>query len=275
MGTRNLTMVVKGGEYKVAQYCQWDGYPSGQGLTVLTFLRDEMDRERFEAAIAAVREISEDDMAAAWVDCGATPGENSVTIEVSDQFKARYLWLHRDCGADILSLIQGADGDLALTLKLGFVKDSLFCEWAYLVDLDQNTLEVYVGFNTKPLDESERFFSKEPPEKEYWPVRLVKSYPLGELPTDDQFQTDLAQDEGEEEEEEKVAKYYKVVKEYPFTVLTPNDSVMVMVGPGHQVKIDHEAGNVYVMGKSGSWVETNDRVSDALLERLKETGEEA
>ena len=38
MGTRNLTCVFVNGEYKVAQYCQWDGYPSGQGLTILNFL---------------------------------------------------------------------------------------------------------------------------------------------------------------------------------------------------------------------------------------------
>jgi len=27
MGTRNLTCVMKDGQYKVAQYGQWDGYP--------------------------------------------------------------------------------------------------------------------------------------------------------------------------------------------------------------------------------------------------------
>ena len=32
MGTRNLTAVYLDGQYKVAQYGQWDGYPEGQGI---------------------------------------------------------------------------------------------------------------------------------------------------------------------------------------------------------------------------------------------------
>ena len=39
MGTRNATIVIKDNKTKVAQYGQWDGYPSGQGLTALNFLR--------------------------------------------------------------------------------------------------------------------------------------------------------------------------------------------------------------------------------------------
>lgn len=50
MGTRNLTAVYLDGQYKVAQYGQWDGYPEGQGITVLTFLRDKMDLELFKEA---------------------------------------------------------------------------------------------------------------------------------------------------------------------------------------------------------------------------------
>jgi hypothetical protein len=39
MGTRNLTSVRVGDAIKVAQYCQWDGYPTGQGETISVFLR--------------------------------------------------------------------------------------------------------------------------------------------------------------------------------------------------------------------------------------------
>ena len=39
MGTRNLTIVHSNGEYKVAQYGQWDGYPEGLGCQLLKYLK--------------------------------------------------------------------------------------------------------------------------------------------------------------------------------------------------------------------------------------------
>ena len=40
MGTRNLTMVIHEKKPVIAQYGQWDGYPAGQGTTVLEFLKN-------------------------------------------------------------------------------------------------------------------------------------------------------------------------------------------------------------------------------------------
>ena len=40
MGTRNITFVKFENETKIAQYCQWDGYPTGRGADVLTLMRD-------------------------------------------------------------------------------------------------------------------------------------------------------------------------------------------------------------------------------------------
>ena len=40
MGTRNITRVISDGQVRINQYCQWDGYPTGRGLSVLLFARD-------------------------------------------------------------------------------------------------------------------------------------------------------------------------------------------------------------------------------------------
>lgn len=39
MGTRSLTCVVLDDQFKIAQYGQFDGYPSGQGKTALEIMR--------------------------------------------------------------------------------------------------------------------------------------------------------------------------------------------------------------------------------------------
>ena len=41
MGTRNLISVIENKKPVIAQYGQWDGYPSGQGVDILEFLKSE------------------------------------------------------------------------------------------------------------------------------------------------------------------------------------------------------------------------------------------
>ena len=55
MGTRNLTMVYLNGEYKVAQYGQWDGYPEATGCLILKFLTG-VKLDYFKKAIEKVKE---------------------------------------------------------------------------------------------------------------------------------------------------------------------------------------------------------------------------
>jgi hypothetical protein len=44
MGTRNLTAVYFKGEFRIAQYGQWDGYISGSGWGILEFLKEKFNR---------------------------------------------------------------------------------------------------------------------------------------------------------------------------------------------------------------------------------------
>jgi hypothetical protein len=60
-----------------------------------------------------------------------------------------------------------------------FMHDSLMCEWAYVVNIDTNELEIYKGFRqSKPIG---RFRDIEPQGK-YYAVSLVRVYNLNNLP---------------------------------------------------------------------------------------------
>lgn len=186
MGTRNLTMVIANGKTKVAQYGQWDGYPSGQGATALNFLKSANLNE-FKGKVSECRFITEEEAKR------AEKLKNGI-------FKQKYPALNRNHGADILSLINTMP-NLILQDSSDFAADSLFCEWAYVIDLDNHNLEVYKGFNTSPCPEGERFAHLQTKEREdkYYPIRHVKTYSLDKLPTLEEFISECDPAEVEEE----------------------------------------------------------------------------
>jgi len=186
MGTRNLTCVVLNGEYRIAKYGQWDGYREGLGTAILEFLRTEFNREQFITGLSKVCIAGEALIQKFWAEAGAT--SNMVSMDVSEKFKRAHPELSRDpSGADILRLIQAGKCEWSKP-EVNFAADSLFCEWAYVIDLDKNTFEIYEGFNKAPLPAGERFeFLPKDQDgdkpSEYYPVRLLKSYSLRRLPT--------------------------------------------------------------------------------------------
>ena len=199
MGTRGLNVIVSEGEVKVALYNQWDSYPSGQGLTTLEFLRAKLTKD-FIRKVNGCSWMTPTASKALWVSVGADPNSDMVTWDVSEKFKEKFPWLHRDCGAKIYDLINESENGLQTQDNLEFACDSLFCEWAYVVDLDKNTFEVYKGFNTEPLPEGERFafLNDKCKGEEYYPVKFVKSYSLSNLPKNEEFLADLEPEEDDE-----------------------------------------------------------------------------
>ncbi len=176
MGTRNLTCVYKNGEYKVAQYGQWDGYPEGQGITILRFLRN-VKMDEFNKAIDECRWITQEELDKINKDIN-----NGILIN----WQKYYPELSRDTGGEILELITFKNKRI-LNNSIDFANDSLFCEWAYVIDLDSNTFEVYKGFNNEKLPETDRFYNAEYNDKEYKPVKLIKTFSLDNLPTKEEF----------------------------------------------------------------------------------------
>lgn len=204
MGTRHLIAVQIDNEYKVAQYGQWDGYPSSQGVGILQFLR-KANLTKFAEKVRACKFLTPDEIKARWTECGADFSKNPdgfVSMQISERFANTYPQLSRDTGSDILGLIQNSKAGLELKNSIGFAADSLFCEYAYVVDLDKGTFEVFKGFNQTPLKRGERFSELPVEEKKsgdtYYPVKKVCEFSLLELPTQKEF---LKRAEPQEEEE--------------------------------------------------------------------------
>ena len=63
-----------------------------------------------------------------------------------------------------------------------FLKDSLFCEWAYIINLDLMQLEIYSGFNKEAQDGNPLEIEQKPDENGYYPVRFLRSYPVNKIP---------------------------------------------------------------------------------------------
>jgi len=189
MGTRHIIAVAKDNEYKLAQYGQWDGYPSGQGAGVLSFLKANK-LEVFAEKLSNVSYITEEELKQRWVEAGAAPDEEWVTLDVSRKMAEMYPENVRDTGSDILGIILNAERPIKVTNSIDFAADSVFCEWGYVIDLDKNTFEVFRGFNHDPLTESDRFYNLDKP-GEFHPIKLLKSYDLNNLPSEEDFVEEL------------------------------------------------------------------------------------
>ena len=195
MGTRNLTAVYFDKDYRIAQYGQWDGYPKGQGMTALIFARkivsDKEAMERFKANLKKSEFVDETymrDLEEKWSKNPDTPLES------------KHAAFSRSVCADVLEMV--LEAPRMLNNQIVFAADSLFCEYAYVIDLDKNTFEAYIGFNTTmPLTSADRFYPYSEYERDsydgthYYGIKLVKEWSLEDLPTDEEFYAAFRRDE--------------------------------------------------------------------------------
>lgn len=188
MGTRHITAVWLNDDWKVAQYGQWDGYPEGQGITILETLH-AYPREQIRSACENCTFLSKEELDAAYKPYSS--GE-WMTMDQAKAFKASE-WGHlsRDTGGEILEHIVKANG-LPLVNQIDFIGDGLFCEWAYVVDFDKGTFEVYRGFNQDPDKVADRFKDMKSPNYEgnsgsYYPPQLAGTFQLNSLPDRETF----------------------------------------------------------------------------------------
>jgi hypothetical protein len=120
-------------------YNHWDSYPSGLGDDVAQFVRTTSKVEIYKIA-EAVQLVSEE----------TPPTQDQIAeclayadTSVSSRQLTEWYVLLRKAQGDLGALKEGlkylVDGN-------SFVGDSLFCEWAYVIDVDTDSLEIYKGF---------------------------------------------------------------------------------------------------------------------------------
>jgi hypothetical protein len=177
------------------QYNHFDSYPSGLGVEVVEFLRGTR-ADDLRPYAEAIRLVSHDYV------------PTKADIALCQRLKLADLSVSTKSITDLYCLTRHAQGDIGVYLRgldfmvdgAGFLRDSLFCEWAYIVNLDDDdgVLEVYRGFNKNPqatgryaelqreLRDYEIANGSTP---EWYGVVLIDTIPLDELPgmTDEAF----------------------------------------------------------------------------------------
>jgi hypothetical protein len=162
MGTRNLTKVIdKDGTLRVAQYGQWDGYPSGQGVNMLSFISEHGMLNKIEKALAKCRWIEQAEIDQMWFRFQ----EVTKFAEAREDymgFHIIYPSLSRDTGSDILKVIVYSNEDVELSDESSFEKDGLMCEGVYTLNFQTrefiswfNEDEVVISFDSLPMTEEE------------------------------------------------------------------------------------------------------------------------
>ena len=218
MGTRYLVAVYLDGEYKVAQFGAYDGYPEGAGVNVLNFLRSLQDENKVEAFIENVKACS--------------------FYNENDEYN-----VHKDedygCGEDILVRILNGDTGYKLVNSLDFAANSLFCEWCWLIDLDKLTFEGYKGFNQYELDEQERFYFLQKDAKlnhnGYLPIYLIHRWSINNLPETNEFLTMMRKQKKVEETTEETKPRSKGI---PFDTFDTQRYIFLRQKQFHQYCLD-------------------------------------
>lgn len=200
MGTRGFVGFVVDETEKIA-YNHFDSYPSGLGRDVLNWLHEALSHgQHRESVVASARSLR-------VVDPKTSPSAEDI-----ERLRA---YADLDVGSQDLSdwyvLLRKTQGVPGEMLQAGVIEDasefpvnSLFAEWGYVIDFDDNVFEVYEGFQSNPHDKG-RFADRSTKERvgdfdaKYYPVALVASWPLDRLPSVEEFMATVDPEDTEED----------------------------------------------------------------------------
>jgi hypothetical protein len=154
-------------------YSHCDSYPEGLGKTILEFISKE--------TLESLQKISNNIV---LVSNESTPTENQIkecqnwtNLGVSGQTVDDWYCLLREAQGDLQAY---KDGLKYMLDSQSFLLDSLFCEYAYIINTDNISLEFYSGFNQKLRSRKGRYSNAEKSNQSnsYYGVVLIKKYSL-------------------------------------------------------------------------------------------------
>lgn len=174
MGTSAVMYVFEGGKRRFAILSNFDGYPSEAGVNILEFLCNRKNVQKLSASLDKCELI--------------TPKERAEYRRISDNWENDYAKEHpgytiEGDGGFLRTLISSDDPVSAIDWS----NDMRTSDWAYVIDLDKNTFEVYGGMNDAPLEKDERFYDGMPPKNGIYPFKEVAIFDIDDLPSDDEF----------------------------------------------------------------------------------------
>ena len=174
MGTKGFLGIRRNGQNHIT-YSHFDSYPDALGFDVMDAVDALLiDRPSFQRKADDLKPVS-----------GSPTAQDIKHLEPWTD-----LSVSKQSTADWYCLLRGTQGDLAAILDAGCYMDvsdqpldSLRCKWGYLVNLDDDVIEVFRGFQKEKHDKG-RFASSEPTKEGYYPVALIGTIPFTDIAAD-------------------------------------------------------------------------------------------
>jgi len=173
MGTRGCYGFYKNGQTKVT-YNHFDSYPEYLGKSIIEFLKN-----------TSIEELNEIFEKIIMVKQDSKPTKKQITqlkkyadLRVSSQSLDEWYVLLRNIQGDLNPYKK----DLVYMIdSQDFLTDSLFCEWAYIINLDINELEIYKGFNKIKTNQAKRYKISKPDDQGYYSISPFLTFTFDEI----------------------------------------------------------------------------------------------
>lgn len=145
MGVRSVIIVKSHGKTVVAQYGQWDGNPEDNGENILSFFRKHKE-PMLRAKLSNCRFLTDKEYRELMSENGVKQLRDDIYDYLSlEQFYSCYPSLSEHIESGILDYIAESSGPVPLLNAETFGDDAMFCEFSYIIDLDERKIHAKAG----------------------------------------------------------------------------------------------------------------------------------